>query len=767
MSTNGTAVSLVWLIPALPLAAVILIFFVTRPLDLLSRRRANPVQEVVQPGAAHAASQELSATAERYTGKPGLPGAPSGPVGAADIDTTMGAHGAGGALAHDETAGHGGAGTETAHDDSAGHGGGHGEHGGSTTGWGLVSSAIGILALVGAFALSIAILIQFIGDKTLQSTGYPAGHPLTIYQWFNIGGLNYSIDFRVDTLTVIMLVVVTGVSMLVHLYSVGYMAGDPGYSRFYIFLAIFTFAMLILVLAANFLVLFIGWELVGLSSYLLIGFWFYHAPPAPGSDVPYPPPAQLKAFVTTRLGDFGFLIGILILFVNTSTFNFVQLNTATKGVNQTVITVAMILVFCGAVGKSAQFPLHVWLPDAMAGPTPVSALIHAATMVAAGVYLVARLFPIYAAVAGPQSLLVVGYVGAFTALFAATIALVQNDIKAVLAYSTISQLGYMFAGLAMADTNSIGIYHLFTHAFFKALLFLGSGSVIHAIANQDMRKMGGLAKFMPITALCYLVATLSISGIPPFSGFWSKDPIIAAAWDKGNYIIYGMTLATAVLTAFYMFRQFFMTFGGKGGGVLGFWGGRDQYRGDAHPHESPWVMWVPLVLLAAVTIGVGLAGFAGLNNSFATFLNGGAALPAGYNVTPSLDGLTYVGVAAAVLGIVIAWAMYGVGAIPATALIRNPLGAFVYRVLAHRYYLDELYALIIKYIVLGLAGLCATFDAIVIDGIVNGSARFVRGLGSVTRRSESGFLQNYGAAMFGGAMIILIAFFIAVGAIGH
>ena len=761
MSTNGTAVSLVWLIPALPLAAVILIFCVTRPLDLLSRRRLNPAPEVVEPGAAHAASHEQSKASAHYAGEPGLPGGPAGPAGAADIDTTMGAHGAGGALAHDDTVGHGGHGTESVHDDSAGHGGGHGAHGGSTTGWGLVSSLIGIAALVGAFALSLAILIQYIGDTALQKNGYF----VHLYTWFNIGGLAYTIDFRVDTLTVIMLVVVTGVSMLVHLYSVGYMAGDPGYSRFYIFLAIFTFAMLLLVLAANFLVLFIGWELVGLSSYLLIGFWFYHAPPAPGSDVPYPPPAQLKAFVTTRLGDFGFLIGILILFVNTGTFNFVALNTATKGVNQAAITAAMILVFCGAVGKSAQFPLHVWLPDAMAGPTPVSALIHAATMVAAGVYLVARLFPIYAAVAGPQSLLVVGYVGAFTALFAATIALVQNDIKAVLAYSTISQLGYMFVGLAMADTNSLGIFHLFTHAFFKALLFLGSGSVIHAIANQDMRKMGGLAKFMPITALTYLVATLSISGIPPFSGFWSKDPIIGAAFDQGNYLIYGMTLATAVLTAFYMFRQFFLTFGGKGGAFAGFWGGRDQYRGDAHPHESPWVMWVPLVILALVTIGVGLAGFAGINSSFAQFLNGGT--PVNYSTAPVLDLLTVVGVAAAVLGILIAWAMYGVGVVPATALVRNPIGAFVYSVLAHRYYIDELYMLIIKYIVLGLAGFCAGFDRIVIDGIVNGTASFIRGLGNVTRRSESGFLQNYGAAMFGGAMIILIAFFIAVGAIGH
>src|SRR5262249_3277587 len=388
--------------------------------------------------------------------------------------------------------------------------------------------------------------------------------------WFSFGPLQYNIDFRVDPLTVVMLIVVTSVSMLVHLYSYGYMRHDDSFSRFFTELALFTVSMLILVLAANFLVIFIGWELVGLSSYLLIGFWFYDKKPEVqiegDAEKPYPPPSQVKAFVTTRLGDFGFLIGILILFFQTNTFDFVTLNSATLHVNKGIMTLAMILVFCGAIGKSAQFPLHVWLPDAMAGPTPVSALIHAATMVAAGVYLVARLFPLYAVSAGPQALAVVGFIGAFTALFAASIALTQFDIKGVLAYSTISQLGYMFVGLSVADTNALGMYHLFTHAFFKALLFLGSGSVIIALHHvQNMRRMGGLARFMPITALCFLVANLAISGIPPFSGFWSKDPIIAAAFERQNYVIYGMTLFTALLTAFYMFRLYFLTFGGKGG----------------------------------------------------------------------------------------------------------------------------------------------------------------------------------------------------------
>ncbi len=656
---------------------------------------------------------------------------------------------------------HGGAPAPAEHDE---HGGGHGGHGARTTGLTLLGGWVGVVLLAASFAYSVAILVEFLNDAGLRANGLT----LHLYNWFGFGPLHYNIDFRVDTLTCVMLVVVTGVSTLVHLYSLGYMAGDVSFSRFFTELALFTVSMLILVLAANFLVIFIGWELVGLSSYLLIGFWFNQAPPPPGSEVPYPPPAQLKAFVTTRLGDFGFLIGILILFVNTSTFDFVALNSTTLHLDKSLITAAMILVFCGAVGKSAQFPLHVWLPDAMAGPTPVSALIHAATMVAAGVYLVARLFPIYALAAGPQALQVVGYVGAFTALFAATIALTQNDIKGVLAYSTISQLGYMFTGLAVAPTNALGMFHLFTHAFFKALLFLGSGSVIHAVAVQDMRKMGGLAKFMPITALCFLIACLSIAGIPPFSGFWSKDPIIAAAYDKGDYLIYGMTLFTAFLTAFYMFRLYFRTFGGKGGAIAGFGGSASIYRGDGPlrgNHDGPWVMWLPLVILAGATVVIGIAGFFGLNQSFAVFLNNGN--PIHYSVTPGLDTMTLIGVGAGVVGIVLAWAMYGVAVVPANVLTANPVGGAVYRLLYRRYYIDELYALLIRVFIFGLSNFAVWFDQNIIDGIVNGSARLVRGIGSVTRRTESGQLQGYGAALFGGAMVILIlVFFAANGIIG-
>src|SRR5690242_1121020 len=641
-----------WLIPALPLAALLIVLLVTRPLELAGR---PPIHRPAPPADHGAAGAHEVANAR------------------ADAHTDAQSADAGGHAGHDE----------------------HDEHGGATPFWAQIGSAITTVAMLAAFIVAAIILIQFIGGQ--QATD------IHLYDWIKFGPLQYAITFRVDTLTAIMLVVVTGVSMLVHLYSSGYMAGDPGYSRFFIELSFFTVSMLILVLGANFLVLFIGWELVGLSSYLLIGFWFDAAPPGDPADPdtpPYPPPAALKAFVTTRLGDFGFLIGILILFFSTQTFDFVQLQTATKSMNIALLTLAMILVFAGAVGKSAQFPLHVWLPDAMAGPTPVSALIHAATMVAAGVYLVARLFPIYAEVAGPQALQVVGYIGGFTALFAATIALTQNDIKKVLAYSTVSQLGYMFVGLAVADTNATGMFHLVTHAGFKALLFLGSGCVILAAHHiQNMRQMGGMARFMPITALTMLIATLSISGIPPFSGFWSKDPIIGAAFEYGtanggNFWLYGMTAFTAFLAAFYMFRLYFMAFGGRGGAWAGFWAG-GQYRGEGHPHEAPWTMWLPLVILAVPTV---ILGFWSINSGFADYLTG-------QNVpytNPFTETLTYTGIAVAVVGIALAWLMYGVEVVPKKLFTGNPIGGFVYQVLFHKYYLDELYGVIIKYGVLGV-----------------------------------------------------------------
>ncbi|MGH9552864.1 MAG: NADH-quinone oxidoreductase subunit L, partial [Terriglobales bacterium] len=409
----------------------------------------------------------------------------------------------------------------------------------------------------------------------------PAQVPWTrsYFTWIAAGNFRADYALQVDSLTLVMLGVVTGVGWLIHLYSTGYMAEDSSYRRFFTYLNLFMFFMLTLVLAANYVLMFVGWEGVGLCSYLLVGFWFLKKTATDAGN---------KAFWVNRVGDFGFLLGLFVLFRQFGSLDFANVFSGAaampvESAGAGVLTAAALLLLAGATGKSAQIPLYVWLPDAMEGPTPVSALIHAATMVAAGVYLVARLFPLYATVAGPESLQVVGYVGAFTAIFAATIALTQTDIKGVLAYSTISQLGYMFAGLAVAENNSVGIFHLFTHAFFKALLFLGAGSVLHALHHathkevQDMRYMGGLGSRMPITAITWLVATLAISGFPFFSGCYSKDSIIGLAFDHGDYALYAITLFTAGLTAFYMLRAFILAFGGKGGSFFGLWGG--PYRG--------------------------------------------------------------------------------------------------------------------------------------------------------------------------------------------
>ncbi len=726
-----------WLIPAFPLAAFLIIVFFTRVMDVRSRPAVAIPAGATDAGHPAGLTHDEAASANR--GPTDQPGAPTG---GHDVDTLRAAHG-----------GHGVGGTAM-HDDSVHDTHGHGEHGSETPFWPKISGYVGIAAIVVSWVISIAILIQFLSDASIRANGVL----IHLYDWFSFGANHYFIDFRVDSLTALMLVVVTTVSMLVQFYSQGYMQGDPGYSRFFAWLSLFTVSMLILVLADNFLVIYIGWELVGLSSYLLIGFWYERHDP---------PPAALKAFVTTRFGDFGFLIGILILFFNFHTFSFSQISAHSGQIDIALLTVAMILIFCGAVGKSAQFPLHVWLPDAMEGPTPVSALIHAATMVAAGVYLVARTWMIFNN-AGVQAFEVVAGVGAFTAIFAATIALVQNDIKRVLAYSTVSQLGYMFVGLGVGPHDGAGMFHLFTHAFFKALLFLGSGCVIHAIANQDMRKMGGLAPYMKWTAIPFLIATLSICGVPPFAGFFSKDEIIGLTFTYGQhhigfqmvygYVLYGMTLLTAGLTAFYMFRLWFMTFGGRGGRFGGLWGG--EYRGEGTPHKVPFVMWGPLVFLAIPSALAGFWGWEAIGGNFPQFLTGSPLAEPFDNPFTSL--LAYVGIGTALIGIAIAWLMYGLEKIRADALTRNPVGAFIYRVLLKKYYVDEFYGWIIRNIVLGLSRAEEAFDKYVIDGVVNGSAAVIRAGGNVFRRTETGRLQNYAAAIFGGAVLIIIVVFIVV-----
>ncbi len=590
------------------------------------------------------------------------------------------------------------------------------------------------------------------------------------YPWLQQSTASYVIGFRLNNLAIAMMVVVTTISLLVQFYSQGYMENSAGYARFFAYLSLFAFSMLMIVFAANFLVIFIGWELVGLSSYLLIGFWI-NKKAKPAEDRLSPASAAVEAFITNRVGDVGFIIGIMILFVNTGTFNFADLAGPASNPlsvahnfanNQTLLTIAMILVFCGAIGKSAQVPLQVWLPPAMEGPTPVSALIHAATMVAAGVYMVAVTFPLFAT-AGPAAFGVVAWIGGITALFAATIGLVQRDFKRVLAFSTISQLGYMFVGLGVAGPlygPGPGMFHLFTHAYFKALLFLGAGSVLYALHHamhrevQDMRLMGGLAKYMPITAITWLIATLSISGFPFFAGFFSKDTIISLAYKHGNYGLWAVTLLTAGFTAFYMLRAYILAFGGKGGSVGGLWGG--TYRGTGEPHESPITITFPLILLAIASI------IAGYWTSFFSYVQPGA---------PNLDfkeiftsPLTWLGVGVALIGFAWAYGLYcRVGLEVVTRVVENnAVLRILHRIVLRKFYFDDLYDLLIRYVVLGISHVEAAFDAYVVDGLVNGTARFVTTAGRDLRHIETGRVQTYMAAIFGGVVVLIIFVFVLV-----
>src|SRR6266436_1233428 len=576
---------------------------------------------------------------------------------------------------------------------------------------------------------------------------------------FGLG--SYVIAFHLDNLTIVMLVVVTTVTLLVQYYSQGYMERSAGYARFFAYLSLFAFSMLMIVFAANFLVIFIGWELVGLSSYLLIGFWF-NKRAKPAEDRLSPASASVEAFVTNRVGDVGFIIGIMILFVNTGTFNFSQLPAAVTHMDKTVLTIAMICIFCGAIGKSAQVPLHVWLPPSMEGPTPVSALIHAATMVAAGVYMVARTFPLFAA-ADPAAFQVVAWVGGITAIFAASIALVQTDFKRVLAFSTISQLGYMFVGLGIAGTvygPGPGMFHLFTHAFFKALLFLGAGSVLHALHHamhrevQDMRLMGGLASKMPVTAITWLIAVLAISGFPFFSGFFSKDTIIGLAYDHGNYALYVITLLTSGLTAFYMLRAYILAFGGKGGGWGGLWGG--TYRGEGEPHESPLTITIPLVLLAIASIA------AGYWFGFFSYIQPGAPNLVFSNILS--DWKTWLSVAVSLAGLAWAYTLYTrVDLARINAVVQgNATLRVLYRILLRKFYVDDLYDLLIRYVVLGISHIEQAFDTYIVDGLVNGVARLVTFLGRDVRKVETGRVQAYMVGFFGGIAVLAILIFALV-----
>ncbi len=558
-----------------------------------------------------------------------------------------------------------------------------------------------------------------------------------LFDWVVAGTFRAPVTLQLDQLSAVMLLVVTGVGFLIHVYSAGYMHDDPDYPRFFTYLNLFVFSMVMLVLAGNFLLLYVFWEAVGLCSYLLIGFWYTRESAAN---------AGKKAFIVNRVGDCGFALGIMLLWTAVGTLEYTEVFQKAPDLAVGTATAISLLLFLGACGKSAQLPLHVWLPDAMEGPTPVSALIHAATMVTAGVYLVARAHALFER--SGVALDVVAWVGVLTAVFAATIGLVQTDIKRVLAYSTVSQLGYMFVGVGVG-AYAAGVFHLVTHAFFKALLFLGAGSVIHALSGeQDLRKMGGLARKLPVTWYTMLIATVAISGLPPFSGFFSKDEILAGAFFAGKPVIFALGLIGSALTAFYMWRLVFLTFLGHS---------RVDHDVAHHTHESPPVMTIPLVILAILAAGAGVWGLPGEHGSaigrfLGPVLAGGHEAEAGHH-GPAW-GLMAVSVAAALAGLLVAWQMY-LGGKADLAKVGVPQNG-VHRLLLHKYYVDELYDRLIVRPIFALSRWCAeTFDMRVIDGAVNGVATAVQGLAGRLRRYQTGFVMNYALSMLVGVVALL------------
>ncbi len=542
------------------------------------------------------------------------------------------------------------------------------------------------------------------------------------FSWIQSGTFHVGFDFSVDRLTAVMLLVVTGIGSLIHIYSIGYMAHEEGYYRFFAYLNLFMFFMLTLVLAANYLVLFVGWEGVGLCSYLLIGFYFTKK---------FATDAGNKAFIVNRIGDFGFSLAMFLIVVHFGSLDFGTVFQSVGGKPESTLTTIAFLLLVGACGKSAQLPLYVWLPDAMAGPTPVSALIHAATMVTAGVYMVARSSAIY--LHAPAAMEAVAIIGLLTAFFAATIGLAQNDIKKVFAYSTVSQLGYMFLG-AGCGAFSAGIYHLVTHAFFKALLFLGAGSVIHALGGeQDLRRMGGLRKYIPWTFGTMMCAALAISGVPPFSGFFSKDAILVAA-DHHAPWMYWVGVITAGMTAFYVFRAMFLAFLGK-------------YRGDGHPHESPPVMLVPLVVLGALSVAGGWL------FKVPEFLSPLFPLAEeGHDLGPVI-----VSVAAGLIGIALAWLFYVAKPELPESLAASMSG--FYKLIYNKYFVDEIYAAaVVNPVVSGSREvLWKGVDATLIDGVVNGVGTRAQRIGGVLKLLQSGNIRSYAVWVLLGSVLVLVA----------
>ena len=585
------------------------------------------------------------------------------------------------------------------------------------------SAYVGILLTLASLVYSILVLFERFTAPTYKSEA----------AWLNIGDLHLTAGFEVNQLNALMLVIVSLVSCLVHTYSKGYMHGDERIPVFYAYLGLFTFSMLGLVLSPNLLQTYIFWELVGVGSFLLIGFYFYKEEAKA---------AAKKAFIMTRIGDVGLLIGMILLFWQTNSFEYDEIFKAVRegSISQGWITLTAILIFVGAVGKSGQFPLHTWLPDAMEGPTPVSALIHAATMVAAGVYLVAALFPLFAA--SKTALLTIAIIGAFTAIFAASIGLVQTDIKRVLAYSTVSQLGYMMLALGSAGYVA-GVFHLMTHAFFKALLFLAAGSVIHAVHTQNIEEMGGLWKKLRLTGPLFLIGTLAISGVPLLSGFFSKDEILAAAWEGGHPILFLLAVIAAFFTAFYMFRLFFMVFTGEA---------RSEMK---HVHESPGVMTLPMIVLGVLAV---ISGY--VNTPwFGTFLGdwltkGNESL--GHSHVEGPAWIMIVATLVSLAGIFLAWLIYGKKSLSRDWL--SGRGGALHTILYNKYYIDEFYQLTIVSLTKGISYFLRFIDVFLVEGIVKGVAGFVQGLGKTGSKMQNGQVQTYGAMAFVGLAVLVVIF---------
>jgi len=604
----------------------------------------------------------------------------------------------------------------------------------------IVSGLIGTAGLGIVAFLSYLTAIRYFFTDHLAETGFKSLKAFEI-SWLHLtDSLSINLGILLDPISVMMLVVISTVSFMVHIYSIGYMKNERGYHRFFSFLSLFSFSMLGLVLATNLFQMYIFWELVGVSSFLLIGF-YYEKPSAVA--------ASKKAFIVTRFADLGFLIGILILSFNTNTFDF-QLLTSPTGpaitmpgapvfMGLSLLTWSLIFIFMGGAGKSAMFPLHIWLPDAMEGPTPVSALIHAATMVVAGVYLVARLFPVYA-IGAPDALTVVAWVGGISSLFAAIIACTQTDIKRVLAYSTMSQIGYMMLALGVSGYGGhdglgfmAGNFHLFTHAMFKALLFLGAGAIIHAVHSNDMRDMGGLRKYLPITHLTFLIACITIAGIPPFSAFFSKDEILTAAWHHDK-ILFFIEFLVAGLTAFYMFRLYFSIF----------WGKQTHYHHA--PHEVPYVMTIPLMVLAFGSVFSGFLPFHALVTSdgmpFEAHIDWNIAIPS-----------ILIGLA----GIVTAMVMY----LKSNELPNKMAKGFsyFYTWAFHKFYMDEVYLFVTKKIIFNLISApIAWFDRHIVDGTMNAIARTIENTSNLIKGMQSGKVQQYGFVFVSGTIALVLIF---------